>query len=460
MKKALLLAIAVVSTGFMMAQTVVFSSNFETWENDTLCSDFDGSRSSVYPVSTTQGVLKVNTGGVYGPTVAQLKNTTASHKRLTTNPVAVVEATTYQIKFWARGNGDLRSGIFDNDLGNQDFGFKYAPYAVINSTSWTEYTQEIVADTTTAIAEFILSFRNTTGNHLEIDSIVITSGGVTPGPTATAIAMVQASTGDVSNMLDQIVTVGGRVTAIAMPAPNYDTKKGFYIQDGLGLRSGIYVFDNGTNNVAIGDSVVLTGKVAEFAPSPSVEKTTQITNVTAFENKGAFTPYAPITLTTLAVNNENYESMLVRVSNATTTEVVGGNFSANDGSGAVKIDKFLYLFDFPQMNKVYTSITGVVSHSFQEFKIYPRFTADLVESGTSSIDENNTNNVSIYPNEVETVLVVENAKGMSVTVVSIEGKVMTQEVINSEVFEINVATYTAGVYFLQVNGTAIKFIKK
>jgi hypothetical protein len=68
--------------------------------------------------------------------------------------------------------------------------------------------------------------------------------------------------------------------------------------------------------------------------------------------------------------------------------------------------------------------------------------------------------VSIYPNEVETVLVVENAKGMSATVVSIEGKVMTQEVINSEVFEINVATYTAGVYFLQVNGTAIKFIKK
>ncbi len=84
MKKILLLSLSTLFVGISNSQTIVFSSNLENWTNDTLSADFDGTRSSIYPISSTQGVTKVATGGVFGSTVAQLISTSTSHKRLCT----------------------------------------------------------------------------------------------------------------------------------------------------------------------------------------------------------------------------------------------------------------------------------------------------------------------------------------------------------------------------------------
>jgi hypothetical protein len=456
MKKILLLTLSTLLVGIANTQTVIFSSDLENWTNDTLCTDFNGTRGNLYPLTATQGVLRMFTGGEFGPTVAQLKSTTTSHKRFHTNPVAIENGVTYDIKFWARGNGDIRSGLYDTDDAAADFGFKYAAYITLNSSTWAQYTQQITCDNTASNGEFILSLRNTTGSHIEIDSFVVTTGTVTPPPT-TRIATIQATTdGDASDMVGQIVTTGGRVTGIV-------STKGFYIQDGYDLFSGIYVYDLGNNSVTIGDSVILTGKVEEFNFNNSIGKTTQITTITSFQNKGQYPVYEPKNITTLSASNtEGHESMLIKVSEATVT-TAPNNFNewyVNDGMGAVMVDDFMYLTTpTPSLNQKY-DITGIIGHSFGNYKIYPRFASDVVLKNSSSINENNLSKTKVYPNEVTTTLTIVNAENQVAKIVSSEGKVMETFSVSGSKMDIDVKNYTNGVYFLQLKNETIKFVKK
>lgn len=237
----------------------------------------------------------------------------------------------------------------------------------------------------------------------------------------TPISTVQATTsGDQSDMLGQVVTVGGRVTAVK-------TGSGFWIQDKVAAWSGIYVF-NSTNTVAIGDSVILTGTVAEFAPGASVEKATQIASLTAFSNEGPYAPYGPMTLSTVNVNAEMYEGVLVKVSNASTTAAPDtfNEWDVNDGTGAVKVDDFLYLTTpAPVLGNVY-NVTGVVSHSFGFYKILPRDVNDVELVSGASVTELNEETVSVYPNPSNGVININNVNNETIEVYNTLGsKVMT-----------------------------------
>ncbi len=180
---------------------------------------------------------------------------------------------------------------------------------------------------------------------------------------AQTIAEIQGS-GDASPYVDQEVTTYGIVTATH--------GSGYYIQDGTDVRSGVYVYDQDfAPNV--GDSIMITGNVAEFF---DLTELVGITSLTVISSGNALP--APVVLSTNDVNQEDYEGMLVQVQEATCTnpDIGFGEFELNDGSGPCAVDDLLYLYSASQDVKY--NLTGPLHYSFEAYKIVPR-NADDVE---------------------------------------------------------------------------------
>ena len=81
------------------------------------------------------------------------------------------------------------------------------------------------------------------------------------------------------------------------------------------------------------------------------------------------------------------------------------------------------------------------------------------------VDEN-TFTASVYPNPASDVLNINvNANATSVSVIGMDGKVISTEAVNSNSIEVNVSDLVSGVYFYEVvaeNGTVVRntFVKK
>jgi hypothetical protein len=343
----------------------------------------------------------------------------------------------------------------------------YSGSGLPSTATWTDITSLFTLDTDNASWTFVsagsgdltsyaggnvyIAFQYTgtatDGATWEVDNISVIEGTVTP-PGVIPIADVQATTGgDQSDMLGQTATVGGRVTAVK-------SGSGFWIQDKVAAWSGIYVFNN-TNTVAIGDSVILTGTVAEFAPGASTEKATQIANLTAFSNEGAFAPYGPMNLSTSNVNAEMYEGVLVKVSNASTTAIPDAfnEWDVNDGSGAVKVDDFIYLTTpTPVLGDVY-NVTGVVSHSFGFYKILPRDANDVDFVSGASVSEMEEEMISVYPNPSNGVINIKNANNETIEVYNTLGS----KVLTTKQTQFNLKD---GLYLIKVGNKTFRVLVK
>lgn len=200
---------------------------------------------------------------------------------------------------------------------------------------------------------------------------------ICPDPGTTSIFDIQF-TNDASEdspFKDQVVTTSGIVSAVR-PGGGNNNPQGFYIQDGTGPWSGVFVF-NSTFSVSEGDSVELTGTVKEFFGQTEIDLVTDLT-VLSSDNSVQFT-----NVSTNQANTEPYEGVVVRVTNATCTNANAGfgQFEVDDNSGPCLVDDDIYEYPNPTLGVVY-SVTGPVRYSFSEFKIEPR-RADDVEVGAS-----------------------------------------------------------------------------
>lgn len=245
-------------------------------------------------------------------------------------------------------------------------------------------------------------------------------GEFTP-PTVLPISQVQAtSSGDLSDLEDTMVTVGGRVSAVKADA-------GFWIQDGTGAFSGIFVYDAGQNIVLIGDSVILTGTVVEYAPAQSsIEKTTQIASLVSFENVGPFSPHPLIIVTSNSANQESYESMLVSVTGATCNAGLDGfnEWVINDGTGDIRVDDYIYLpTPAPVVGNVY-NVTGVVSHNFAAYKILPRDAQDITAGTVSVQNAAQVGSLNIFPNPSDGKVFIARSKNTSVSIYDAFGRMI------------------------------------
>lgn len=186
------------------------------------------------------------------------------------------------------------------------------------------------------------------------------------------IVMAQTSISEVQGMQDksplegQAVTITGIVTGVS-------SGNGYFVQDGDAGWTGVYIYDPSRNPMPlVGDSVILTGTVAEYY------NMTEIKTLTSFQILGSGKDIpVPVEAKTGEVS-EQYEGVLVKVVNAKciNPNLGYGEWAADDGSGQVVVNDFIFK-TVPEEGLSY-SVTGVVDFSYEVYKIEPRSADDIV----------------------------------------------------------------------------------
>ncbi len=416
---------------------VIFSSDFENWY-DGKPNQWMGSATNI----GAQNVQEYTEAPHSGSKSCMLTNTTENHKRFTTQGIDLEAGKTYNIQFYAKGKGELRTGLFDGGTN-----YTYNSYIQLQSNEWALF-QQTISSTANINGQIIFSLRNTKADeHIIIDDVIVSLVGDIEIVAIYDIQHTTNPTGD-SPYKDQVVSTKGVVTATH--------SDGYFIQDGDGAWSGLYIYDK-DNKPAIGDHLLVNGNISEYY------NMTEMTNVSTFEKLGTKEVPAPTIITTKQVNQEEYESVLVKVENATCTNPSAGfgMWIIDDGSGACKVHNLIYEH-IPALNSIY-SIVGPVFYTFDEFRIEPRSANDVIIK--TSIDEfTNALPIKAYPNPTTNFITLETNDNVYITISSIIGKIMlTSQVNNSQ--NIDVSALENGLYFITAktqNGqqTTTTFIKQ
>jgi endonuclease I len=186
--------------------------------------------------------------------------------------------------------------------------------------------------------------------------------------TLTSIYDIQGQ-GAASPFLNQVVSTTGVVTA--------NLGSGFFIQDGTGEWNGLYVYDPG-RNPSIGDSLIMTGTIAEY-----YEKT-ELKSITDYYFISANHTLPAPALITCQQAGEAYEGVLIKVANATCTDAeYQANFymwTVNDGTADLLVHNTSVFEYEPTQGEVYT-VTGPLDYDFDEWKIQLRFATDVQSGG-------------------------------------------------------------------------------
>lgn len=411
-------------------------SNFSSWTGG-LPNGWKGGRTNFDFQAPFDSIVEVTSGAVYGTSAVRLINPGTTHVRFSSQSTAVTEGQAYEARFWVRGKGDIRFGLYDNDQSNGDFGYTYAPYLAINSSTWTMQTQQVVADTNFNTAEFILSLKATDAafNHLEIDSISICP--VTQ--SLTSVYNIQYTTDPSGNspFANSTVLTGGIVSAIH--------STGFFIQSGTGPWSGIFVFNN-TNTPNRGDSVTFSAQVEEYFGM------TQLKNVSNYTLVNSGNTLLPTVVTTALAGTEAYEGVLVKVEFATCSNANAGfgEWTVWNSPTSINIDDMIFAFT-PTQGAAY-DVTGPVYYSFSTYKILPRDANDIVLVSQVGMKENGLDNIKVYPNPASEFVMIENTlqSDANILILDMRGAVVKQLKLTSNTERIDVSELTSGMYHVRV----------
>jgi hypothetical protein len=404
---------------------IIFQSDFESWTGG-IPTGWNGSQTNI----GTGNFLEYTTSAQSGTSACQLINATSTHKRFTTSALPIVSGQSYDITFWVRGQGEIRTGMFNGVDAAQNV---YQSYINVNTSSWTMQKQTIVSSQTNNNGQFIFSLRNSNSaqDHIQIDNITIEFS--TTAIDTVSIYDIQYTTdpsGD-SPYLNQILFTYGVVTAKG--------SAGFFIQDGTGPWSGLYIFNN-SFTVNLGDSVLVLGKIEEYF------NMTEMTQVTACQILGTAQIPDPAVITTAQVNTEEYESVFVRVINAECTNVNSGfgMWTVNDGSGAALVDKLF--FEFVPTLGVNYNVTGPVMYSFSAFKIEPRSASDIAIF--SSVKELPGSVIQVYPNPATDIVNINLSNKMILQITNILGQTIYSANDLTGFHKLDVSQWHAGLYFM------------
>ncbi len=445
MKKLYILSLSLLSMASVNAQ-VVFTSDLSSWASN-LPTDFMGSKSNISPTN----VVEVTVGAMYGTSLAQLIETTSTHKRFSTQPMAVTASQGYEVKVWAKGSGDIRFGMFDDNTGTGGGYIAYTSYQTVNATTSTMYMATISATNTTANGEFIISVRNTIApQHIQIDSVSIEEVVVAP-PTTVSVYDIQYSTATPADSPydGQIVNTGGIVTYVRASG-------GFYISSGTGPWSGVYVYSTlSPSPVAIGDSVTFSAEVDEFNGLTELKFPTNLVVV----SQGNFFFATPVTTGTAMT--EPYEGCFVSAcGQCTAADNSFGDWILNDGSGDAEIGDFFFTNTGIAGNNYNTK--GIIDFAFNFFGWLPRNAGDVQQTPSCVSAINELENVyTLYPNPTEDIVYINftTAGNYVVTLTDMTGKVIENTTFNGN-NTLDLSDLSNGVYFITVNNRTTKLVKK
>ncbi|TVR42527.1 MAG: hypothetical protein EA394_03230, partial [Bacteroidia bacterium] len=354
--------------------------DFEEWLNDLpVC--WYGDRSNI----GQSNVLPYADDPQSGSFAAQLINTGSTHRRFTTHGVPAEEGISYKITFWVKGQGEIRTGLFDE----RATGSGYAPYndyVIVDSDSWSEHWQIVEAVNTTNIAEYIFSVRNTgeAGGHILLDNVSIQEYEEITDPieVANIAALREGEVGGLYHVTGEVI--------LTFQTDNRNQK---YLQDATGA---ILIDDNNgviTTEYNLYDGITgLTGTLGIYQDMlqlvPSLDPG-------AADSFGNVVEPAEVNL---ADFDQSYEAMLVRITGVTIDPgahetfqmATGYQLSDATGTGTLRTqyDDLDYL-DQPIPSGP-QNITGVVHQRFEDTRLVPRSLDDFEELAEPNLTANPT----------------------------------------------------------------------
>jgi len=177
---------------------------------------------------------------------------------------------------------------------------------------------------------------------------------------------------DIQGQADESPLAGEVVSTTGIVTGNFGA--GYFLQNGAGAWNGLYIYDPG-RNPSVGDSLVLTGTIAEYYGK------TEMKSITGyyFISPNHVLP-ATVNIDASAVG-EAYEAVVITVDNATCTDdLYQANYymwTVNDGTGDLLVHN-TSIFEFvPTLGEVYV-VTGPLDYDFDEWKIQLRFETDVL----------------------------------------------------------------------------------
>ncbi len=233
---------------------------------------------------------------------------------------------------------------------------------------------------------------------------------------------------------------------------------GYFIQDGEGPWNGIFVYDN-TQAPEIGDEVIIEAEVAEFYD------VTELTNISYFEtiSSGNDLPDPSIVTTGELASSEAYEGCLVQIVNAmcTNPDADYGEAIFDDGSGEVKTNDYMYLPEDGWIQDEYYSITGCIHYTFEEYKIEPRYSEDVIAGFISGIGEwLPAQELSLFPNPASASVQLGTTCAGTVIFIDALGREVIQEAIQEANPTLDISELLPGVYVVQFTSASGRWISK
>ena len=181
---------------------------------------------------------------------------------------------------------------------------------------------------------------------------------------------------DVSPYVGQMVTTTGLVVAIS--------ESTYFLQSEVGAWNGIYVYST-NDSLEVGNQISITAIVGEYSGATQLSDVNSITVLSSeFTN-------LPTSISAAMLNTEAYEGVLVTVD---TLKCIAeaNNYGEAEFAGStdtiISDDMFL---DFSPTIGTYYSVTGLVNHSYGNYKINPRWESDIVEYIVGCMDASMSN---------------------------------------------------------------------
>ncbi|MCX7696896.1 MAG: T9SS type A sorting domain-containing protein [Bacteroidales bacterium] len=405
-------------SGFILTCVVIFSLNsqvfysgFESWTGG-IPDQWNGVQTNI----GSANIIQVTSGALEGNFAVKLVNSSSTHKRFTTKSLSINAGETYKITFYARGGGDVRVGLYDGNASQN----QYSSYTTLNNASnWTKITAMLTADTTSTVAEFIISVRNTNNSlgDIQVDSFYVQVANA-PEVSVQNIQYTTNTSGS-SPYAGQVVKTRGVVTAV------YPTK-GYWIQNGSGPYSGLYIYDP-NHSPTLGDSIEIVGLVEEYYDL------TEMKNISIYQVLSSGNSLKYTNITPAQGNTEAFESVLVQLNNVVciNTNAGYGMWTVGDGMDTLLVDDVLYAFS-PSLNAHY-NIKGVIYYSYSQYKVLPRFDTDIQQI-TTSIQE--YEDIAVYPNPFSSYLYLQGLYG-TLSIYNLAGKLMHEEIISNPQIDLN-----------------------
>jgi hypothetical protein len=133
-------------------------------------------------------------------------------------------------------------------------------------------------------------------------------------------------------------------------------------------------------------------------------------------------------------------------------------FRINNSTDDVLVADLIYDYT-PALGNAYT-VTGPLWFSFGEFKILPRFEADVELTGFASLEELENNPAVVYPNPATTEIFVINYEG-TIQIMDTQGRVVASENVSLNNNSLAIEALADGIYFaVLANGQTIRFVKQ